>query len=44
MVREPGKRGDVTGTNPVEAALLATFARDGKPIPVFEADGSVEYE
>ncbi len=30
-------------SDPVEAALSATFARDGKPAPVFEPDGSVEY-
>ena len=44
MVRERGAGGDVSGTSPVAVALLAMFARDGKPAPVFEADGSVEYE
>ncbi|MDE0420415.1 MAG: DEAD/DEAH box helicase [Gammaproteobacteria bacterium] len=44
MVREPGDGGDASGADPVATALLATFARDGKPAPVFEADGSVEYE
>ena len=47
MVREPGDVGmgdDVSGAGPVAAALVATFARDGKPPPVFAADGSVEYE
>ena len=45
MARAPGQGGDVSGTtSPVAAALLATFSRDGKPVPVFEADGSVEYE
>ena len=44
MVMEPSAGGDSSADDPVTAALLATFARDGKPAPVFEADGSVEYE
>ena len=47
MVRKPeavGREDDFSGAGPIAAALLATFARDGKPAPVFDADGSVEYE
>ena len=44
MVRDPSGEGSFLGDDPVASAMLATFARDGKPAPVFKADGSVEYE
>ena len=44
VVKEPGPEVPVSDTDPVAAALSATFARDGKPAPVFESDGSVEYK
>ena len=44
MVGKPSGGRRFSGDDPVGTALLATFARDGKPAPVFEADGSVEYE
>ena len=44
MVREPGERDDVSNADPVATAMLATFARDGRPAPVFGTDGSVEYK
>ena len=44
MVRNPREGGVVTEDDPVEAALSATFARDGDPAPVFEPDGSVVFD
>lgn len=44
MVQAPGLEGGAEGGNAIEAAIAATFARDGKPAPVFDSDGSVAYQ
>ena len=44
MVQAPGSGGGAEGGNAVEEAVAATFARDGKPAPVFDSDGSVAYQ
>ena len=44
MVQAPSAQQSAEGGDPVEAAVAATFARDGKPAPVFDPDGSVPYE
>ena len=44
VVQAPSGDGVAGGGNSVEAAVAATFARDGKPAPVFDPDGSVAYE
>ena len=44
MVRDPTEGGVLAEGDPLEAALSATFARDGQPAPVFEADGSVAFK
>ena len=42
MGRDPASDLQVN-TDPVSTAISAMFIRDGKPAPVFETDGSIEY-